>query len=150
MDDTGNLNEMDAKNPYKRPGPRLSACQWCGKVSCNHCRCTGQANCSHAPGEMCKNQRYKRRLVCNPCEKNKLKCRQMCQQNSEKKGSTYTLLSNVELNQGKLLPGNGTQSTPADSTQITTEEVLTHSCKVILLSSYCRFMSKSECSSYVL
>lgn len=85
MDDTGSLSELDSKNLYKRPGPRLSACQWCGKVSCNHCRCTGQANCSHAPGEMCKNQRYKRRLVCNPCEKNKLKYRQMCQHSAEKK-----------------------------------------------------------------
>ena len=85
MDDTESLSELDSKNLYKRPGPRLSACQWCGKVSGNHCRCTGQANCNHAPGEMCKNQRYKRRLVCNPCEKNKLKYRQMCQHNAEKK-----------------------------------------------------------------
>ena len=84
MDGGDQTNETDSVNVYKRPGPRLSACQWCGKVSCNHCRCTGQANCSHAPGEMCKNQRYKRRLVCNPCEKNKLKYRQMCQQNKEK------------------------------------------------------------------
>ena len=73
------------RHAYKRPGPRLSACQWCGKVTCNHCRCTGQGNCTHAPGEMCKNPRYKRRLVCNPCEKNKLKQRQMYQQSQERK-----------------------------------------------------------------
>ena len=73
------------RHAYKRPGPRLSACQWCGKVTCNHCRCTGQGNCNHAPGEMCKNSRYKRRLVCNPCEKNKLKQRQMYQQAQERK-----------------------------------------------------------------
>lgn len=86
MSSPDNKHQSDANSLYKRPGPRLSACQWCGKVSCNHCRCTGQANCTHAPGEMCKNSRYKRRLVCNPCEKNKLKSRQMYIQSMEKQG----------------------------------------------------------------
>ena len=86
----------DSKGGYKRPGPRLSACQWCGKVSCNHCRCTGQENCTHAPGEMCKNPRYKRRLVCNPCEKNKLRHRQMCQQSEERKRGSSVLLSSSD------------------------------------------------------
>lgn len=88
MNDRTNSDREGRKSTGKRPGPRLSACQWCGKVSCNHCRCTGQVNCSHAPGEMCKNPRYKRRLVCNPCEKNKLKYLQQCQKRAEKKTST--------------------------------------------------------------
>ena len=85
MDDNQDSARDSDKVINKSPGPRLSACQWCGKVTCNHCRCTGQSNCNHAPGEMCKNPRYKRRLVCNPCEKNKLKHRQMFQQTQEKK-----------------------------------------------------------------
>ena len=57
----------------KKPGPRRSKCIWCGSTECNHCRCTGQSGCNHRKGEMCPNARYKRRLVCNSCEKNKLK-----------------------------------------------------------------------------
>ena len=57
----------------KKPGPRRTKCIWCGSTECNHCRCTGQSGCNHRKGEMCPNARYKRRLVCNSCEKNKLK-----------------------------------------------------------------------------
>ena len=60
----------------KKPGPRPTACLWCNATDCNHCRCTGQVGCSHKKGEMCSNPRYKRRLVCNSCEKNKLREKQ--------------------------------------------------------------------------
>ncbi|KAK8791977.1 hypothetical protein WA158_005354 [Blastocystis sp. Blastoise] len=57
----------------KKPGPRPSACLWCGNTQCFHCQCPGYAKCDHPPGTQCIRQRYKRRLVCNPCEKAKLK-----------------------------------------------------------------------------
>lgn len=57
----------------KKPGPRPTACIWCGSTECTHCRCSGQIGCNHKKGEMCQNARYKRRLVCNSCEKNKLR-----------------------------------------------------------------------------
>ena len=57
----------------KKPGPRPTACIWCGSTECTHCRCNGQIGCNHKKGEMCPNARYKRRLVCNSCEKNKLR-----------------------------------------------------------------------------
>ena len=60
----------------KKPGPRPTACIWCQSTDCQHCRCTGQMGCSHKKGEMCPNPRYKRRLVCNSCEKNKLREKQ--------------------------------------------------------------------------
>lgn len=60
----------------KKPGPRPTKCLWCGSTECTHCRCTGQNGCSHKKGEMCSNPRYKRRLVCNSCEKNKLREKQ--------------------------------------------------------------------------
>ena len=64
----------ESKN--KKPGPRPTKCLWCGSTECTHCRCTGQIGCNHKKGEMCSNQRYKRRLVCNSCEKNKLREKQ--------------------------------------------------------------------------
>ena len=60
----------------KKPGPRPTACIWCQSTDCQHCRCTGQMGCNHKKGEMCPNPRYKRRLVCNSCEKNKLREKQ--------------------------------------------------------------------------
>jgi hypothetical protein len=59
----------------RKPGPRPKACPWCPPNSgrCNHCHCLGYDGCSHPPGQMCSRARYKRRLVCNPCEKHKLK-----------------------------------------------------------------------------
>lgn len=60
----------------KKPGPRPTKCLWCGSTECTHCRCAGQSGCNHKKGEMCSNQRYKRRLVCNSCEKNKLREKQ--------------------------------------------------------------------------
>ena len=60
----------------KKPGPRPTTCIWCQSTDCQHCRCTGQMGCSHKKGEMCPNPRYKRRLVCNSCEKNKLREKQ--------------------------------------------------------------------------
>lgn len=60
----------------KKPGPRPTKCLWCGSTECTHCRCAGQNGCNHKKGEMCTNQRYKRRLVCNSCEKNKLREKQ--------------------------------------------------------------------------
>ena len=67
----------------KKPGPRPNKCIWCNEIQCSHCQCPGYPKCDHRPGEPCLRQRwlflfgisnrYKRRLVCNPCEKNKLK-----------------------------------------------------------------------------
>lgn len=56
----------------KKPGPRPSDCPWCNTPNCNHCRCPGYPKCDHAPNTLCSRPRYKRRLVCNPCEKHKL------------------------------------------------------------------------------
>lgn len=56
----------------KKPGPRPSDCPWCNTPNCNHCRCPGYPKCDHAPNTLCPRPRYKRRLVCNPCEKHKL------------------------------------------------------------------------------
>ncbi|KAK8808640.1 hypothetical protein WA158_008541 [Blastocystis sp. Blastoise] len=56
----------------KRPGPKRTPCPHCGLVDCSHCRCPGTPLCCHA-GKMCGNHRYRRRLVCNPCEKNRIK-----------------------------------------------------------------------------
>ena len=63
----------EASYRSKKPGPRPTACIWCGSTECTHCRCSGQIGCNHKKGEMCQNARYKRRLVCNSCEKNKLR-----------------------------------------------------------------------------
>lgn len=74
-----NLEERarsDSISRTKRPGPRPTACIWCQKTDCQHCRCTGQTGCNHKKGEICPNPRYKRRLVCNSCEKNKLREKQ--------------------------------------------------------------------------
>ena len=60
------------KKKGKRPGPRAKLCPWCQTTSCRHCHCKGYDGCSHAPGEPCDRERYKRRLVCNRCEKSKL------------------------------------------------------------------------------
>ena len=60
----------------KKPGPRPTTCIWCNETDCKHCRCMGQIGCNHKKGEMCPNPRYKRRLVCNSCEKNKLREKQ--------------------------------------------------------------------------
>ena len=57
----------------KKPGPRPTPCMWCNSTDCTHCRCTGQNGCGHKRGEMCPNPRFKRRLVCNSCEKVKLR-----------------------------------------------------------------------------
>lgn len=56
----------------RKPGPRRSACKWCGSSSCTHCQCDGYAGCTHGAKQQCPRSRYKRRLVCNPCEKHKL------------------------------------------------------------------------------
>lgn len=57
----------------KKPGPRPSDCPFCNSNDCSHCRCSGFEKCDHMVGELCKRSRYKRRLVCNPCEKHKLR-----------------------------------------------------------------------------
>ena len=71
----------------KKPGPRPTTCIWCNETDCKHCRCMGQIGCNHKKGEMCPNPRYKRRLVCNSCEKNKLREKQQLSalQSSKKK-----------------------------------------------------------------
>ena len=56
----------------KKPGPRAKDCPWCDQPNCRHCHCPGFEGCGHKPGETCSQDRYKRRLVCNPCEKHKL------------------------------------------------------------------------------
>ena len=73
----------------KKPGPRPTTCIWCNETDCKHCRCMGQIGCNHKKGEMCPNPRYKRRLVCNSCEKNKLREKQQLSalQSSKKKRS---------------------------------------------------------------
>ena len=65
-----NVNKI---GDVRRPGPKPSKCPWCDESPCTHCHCGGYDGCSHAVGEMCSRSRYKRRLVCNPCEKHKLK-----------------------------------------------------------------------------
>ncbi len=60
----------------RKPGPRPKVCPWCVPPpgeKCTHCHCLGYEGCTHPPGTMCPRPRYKRRLVCNPCEKHKLK-----------------------------------------------------------------------------
>jgi hypothetical protein len=57
----------------KRPGPRRKSCPWCNNRKCTHCRCESFARCDHTSNEPCKRERYGRRLVCNTCERNKLK-----------------------------------------------------------------------------
>ena len=72
MDEEGKTNSSPILKS-KKPGPRPTRCMWCGSTECTHCRCTGQSGCNHKKGELCTNQRYKRRFVCNSCEKNKLR-----------------------------------------------------------------------------
>lgn len=80
----------ETKEKQRRPGPRPVPCPWCDQTKCNHCRCLGHASCNHKPGEMCPNERYKRRLVCNPCEKNKLrKQKESSQQDSHSRNVVY-------------------------------------------------------------
>lgn len=105
MSFTGRSEAKGKKNEGRRPGPRLSPCQWCHQIICNHCRCPGQKNCNHAPGEMCPNSRYKRRLVCNPCEKNKLKVRQESKKHSENKPSVC-LMKKLVLDSLQQTPCN--------------------------------------------
>jgi hypothetical protein len=57
----------------ERPGPRRKSCPWCNNRKCTHCRCDSYARCDHSRNEQCKRVRYGRRLVCNTCERNKLK-----------------------------------------------------------------------------
>lgn len=71
--DSDDSIQSEVTTKAKKPGPRRTKCIWCGSTECTHCRCTGQTGCNHRKGEMCPNARYKRRLVCNSCEKNKLK-----------------------------------------------------------------------------
>ena len=66
------MKPVKSKKPRSKPGPRPSACTWCEKPGCGHCRCKGFPGCAHEAGVMCSRPRYGRRLVCNPCEKHKL------------------------------------------------------------------------------
>jgi hypothetical protein len=52
---------------------RKKSCMWCNNRKCNHCRCSGYDRCDHSSNEPCKRGKYGRRLVCNTCERNKLK-----------------------------------------------------------------------------
>ena len=59
-------------NACSAAGPPRSACKWCGSTACAHCQCDGYVGCMHDAKTPCTRARYKRRLVCNPCEKHKL------------------------------------------------------------------------------
>jgi hypothetical protein len=54
-------------------GGKGKLCPWCSLKKCTHCRCGSYVKCDHGPNEPCKRVRYGRRLVCNTCERNKLK-----------------------------------------------------------------------------
>ena len=94
--DEDHANYSPPPQRQKKPGPRPNPCIWCGEIQCNHCQCTGHPKCDHKAGEPCSRQRYwswkpvmdryHRRLVCNPCEKNKLK-----DETGKKGGSKYLL-----------------------------------------------------------
>jgi hypothetical protein len=77
----GDSAEGTKLDPNMKPGPRRKSCPWCSNRKCNHCRCESYARCDHSDSEPCKRVRYGRRLVCNTCERNKLK-------DSEKGGHT--------------------------------------------------------------
>lgn len=79
MDSPSNVNN---ETKTCRPGPQKHKCIWCQEIDCTHCQCTGCEGCDHHKGELCVRVRYnlfhiffiryKRRLVCNSCEKRKL------------------------------------------------------------------------------
>ena len=46
-------------------------CTWCASITCSHCQCPGYSCYSHAQGEPCSSERYRRSLVCNACQKRK-------------------------------------------------------------------------------
>lgn len=66
-----------------KPGPKPNRCMWCSQIQCTHCQCPGYDGCDHHHGKPCSRfpvgessgfeRRYKRRLVCNTCEKAKLR-----------------------------------------------------------------------------
>lgn len=85
----------------KKPGPRPSDCPWCNTPNCNHCRCPGYPKCDHAPNTLCSRPRYKRRLVCNPCEKHKLT--KTTKKNKKSSGENNTV-SNNDNNGGDISP----------------------------------------------
>ena len=60
----------------KKPGPQRKACKFCGEAYCSHCRCRGYSLCDHLPGSQCSRTRYNKRLVCNQCERVKLRTKQ--------------------------------------------------------------------------
>ena len=39
-------------------GPKRKPCQWCQKLYCNHCRCTGFGGCDHETDDPCPDPRY--------------------------------------------------------------------------------------------
>lgn len=103
-----------------RPGPQKHKCIWCKEIDCTHCQCAGCEGCDHQKGELCMRIRYlcyfiflfryKRRLVCNSCEKRKLeeskryklerernKRRRMATRELGIKGLTYETLSSQHL-----------------------------------------------------
>ena len=54
-------------------GRRKNKCRFCHSETCLHCQCKGgYSRCTHDKNEMCHRKRYRRRLVCNSCERNKL------------------------------------------------------------------------------
>eukprot|EP00941_MAST-03F_sp_MAST-3F-sp1_P001423 g1423.t1 len=63
-------SKQTKKKPKGKPGPIPKVCPWCGSTDCRHCHCPGYPDCPHEGG-MCSRPRYRRRLVCNPCEKHK-------------------------------------------------------------------------------
>ena len=79
----------------KKPGPRPTACPWCSSTSCTHCRCTGSGLCDHGEHQ-CERDRYKRRLVCNPCEKHKLKARLQMNNNGSFSSSSLMLSQSTD------------------------------------------------------
>ena len=96
--------ETTKKKKGKRPGPKARLCPWCGTNTCRHCHCQGYDGCSHAPGEPCDRERYKRRLVCNRCEKSKLNYHRKlqglpvkCKKVTKKKSTTKTKVMKNEI-----------------------------------------------------
>ena len=106
----------EASYRSKKPGPRPTACIWCGSTECTHCRCSGQIGCNHKKGEMCQNARYKRRLVCNSCEKNKLReKRQNSMSSSTKKKKAKTASKVTRKRELSKAVSNPKQTTATDS-----------------------------------
>lgn len=125
MDEEGKTNSSPILKS-KKPGPRPTRCMWCGSTECTHCRCTGQTGCNHKKGEMCPNQRYKRRLVCNSCEKNKLREKQQMSisSSSKRKRGKVAVKVSKKKESVKVSPKVIEPLNPISSTESSTSPVM--------------------------